>query len=41
MSAAEVHRASLIILALSTAHVMTVDEMVALTKVTKEGVGVA
>lgn len=41
MSAAEVHRASLIILALSTAHVMTVDEMIALTKVTKEGIGVA
>lgn len=32
MSAAEVHRASLIILAMSTAHVMTVDEMIALTK---------
>ena len=42
MSAAEVHRASLVILAVSTAHVMTVDEMIALTKVTKEtGVGVA
>jgi len=36
MSAAEVHRASLVILAVSTAHVMTVDEMTALTKVTKE-----
>jgi biuret amidohydrolase len=35
MSAAEVHRASLIILAMSTAHVMTVDEMIALTKVTQ------
>jgi biuret amidohydrolase len=35
MSAAEVHRASLIILAMSTAHVMTVDEMIALTKATK------
>jgi nicotinamidase-related amidase len=35
MSAAEVHRASLIILAMSTAHVMTVDEMIALTKGTK------
>jgi hypothetical protein len=34
MSAAEVHRASLVILAVSTAHVMTVDEMIALTKVT-------
>jgi biuret amidohydrolase len=34
MTAAEVHRASLIILALSTAHVMTVDEMIALTKET-------
>jgi len=33
MTAAEVHRASLIILAMSTAHVMTVDEMIALTKV--------
>lgn len=32
MTAAEVHRASLIILAMSTAHVMTVDEMIALTK---------
>ena len=42
MSAAEVHWASLIILAVSTAHVMTVDEMIALTKVTKDtGVGVA
>jgi nicotinamidase-related amidase len=42
MSAEEVHRASLIILAVSTAHVMTVDEMIALTKVAKEtGVGVA
>jgi ureidoacrylate peracid hydrolase len=42
MSAAEVHRASLIILAVSTAHVMTVDEMIALTKVAKEtGIGVA
>jgi ureidoacrylate peracid hydrolase len=42
MSAAEVHRASLIILAVSTAHVMTVDEMIALTKVMKEtGVEVA
>jgi ureidoacrylate peracid hydrolase len=42
MRAAEVHRASLIILAVSTAHVMTVDEMIALTKVAKEpGVGVA
>jgi ureidoacrylate peracid hydrolase len=41
MSAAEVHRASLIILAMSTAHVMTVDEMVVLTKGTKAtGVGV-
>ncbi len=34
MTVAEVHRASLIILALSTAHVMTVDEMMALTKET-------
>jgi biuret amidohydrolase len=42
MSAAEIHRASLITLAMSTAHVMTVDEMIALTKVTKAtGVGVA
>jgi biuret amidohydrolase len=42
MSAAEVHRASLVILAMSTAHVMTVDEMIALTKGTKAtGVGVA
>jgi hypothetical protein len=31
MTAAEVHRASLVILALGTAHVMTVDEMIALT----------
>lgn len=31
MSATEVHRASLIILAVGTAHVMTVDEMMALT----------
>ena len=36
MSAAEVHRASLVILAVSTAHVMTVDEMIALTKVPTE-----
>ncbi len=36
MSAAEVHRASLVILAVSTAHVMTVDEMIALTTVAKE-----
>ena len=42
MSAAEVHRASLVILAVSTAHVMTVDEMIALTKVpTESGVKVA
>ena len=42
LSAAEVHQASLIILAMSTAHVMTVDEMIALTKETKAtGVGVA
>jgi len=40
MSAAEVHRASLVILAMSTAHVMTVDEMIALTRVTQAtGVG--
>jgi ureidoacrylate peracid hydrolase len=32
MRAAEVHRASLIVLAMSTAHVMTVDEMITLTK---------
>jgi hypothetical protein len=32
MSAEEFHRASLIMLAVSTAHVMTVDEMIALTK---------
>jgi nicotinamidase-related amidase len=31
MTAAEVHRASLVVLALGTAHVMTVDEMIALT----------
>jgi ureidoacrylate peracid hydrolase len=36
MSAAEVHRASLVVLALGTAHVMTVDEMIALTAVAKE-----
>lgn len=42
MSAVEVHRASLIILAMSTAHVMTVDEMIALTKLPKATVfGVA
>src|SRR5262249_5800091 len=40
MSAAEVHRASLVILAVSTAHVMTVDEMIALTKVPAEKSGV-
>jgi ureidoacrylate peracid hydrolase len=34
MRAAEVHRASLVILAVSTAHVMTVDERITLTKVT-------
>ena len=36
MSAAEVHRASLVILAMGTAHVMTVDEMIALPTVAKE-----
>jgi hypothetical protein len=36
MSATEVHRATLVILAVSTAHVMTVDEMIALAKVTKQ-----
>jgi ureidoacrylate peracid hydrolase len=36
MSAAEVHRASLVILAMGTAHVMTVDEMITLTTVAKE-----
>lgn len=35
MSAAEVHRASLVILSVSTAHVMTVDEMMGRTKVVK------
>ena len=41
MTAAEVHRASLIILAMSTAHVMTVDEMIALTKVPTKSVPAA
>lgn len=42
MSAAEVHRANLVVLAVSTAHVMTVDEMIAFTKVpTETGVKVA
>jgi biuret amidohydrolase len=41
MSVAEVYRASLVILAMSTAHVMTVDEMITLTKVKETGVGVA
>jgi hypothetical protein len=36
MTAAEVHRASLVVLALGTAHVMTVDEMISLTAVAKE-----
>ena len=40
MTAAEVHRASLIILAMST-HVMTVDEMIALTKVPTKAVPAA
>ena len=36
MSAAEVHRASLVVLALGTAHVMTVDEMITLTTMAGE-----
>ena len=36
MTAAEVHRATLVVLALGTAHVMTVDEMITLTAVAKE-----
>ena len=40
-SAAEVYRASLVILAISTAHIMTVDEMITPTKVKDNGVGVA
>jgi biuret amidohydrolase len=36
MTAADVHRASLVVLALTTAHVMTVDEMMALTTEAKE-----
>lgn len=36
MSAADVHRATLVILALGTAHVMTVDEMIAFTTVARE-----
>jgi hypothetical protein len=35
MSAAEVHKASLVILSVSTAHVMTVDEMLSRTKIAK------
>jgi nicotinamidase-related amidase len=41
MTATEVHRASLVVLAFGTAHVMTVDEMIALTKVKTKAVPAA